>query len=181
MKIVLFIFFPLVLFATVVVDSSMEQLSALFIVMVIVNFILKKDRILLILINSIFLLLFITIVYRLSLLNNQEYNHINRYTYSTMTTLGDSLELFKLDNGNYPSTKEGLGALIINPNPKKYPNYPNYPYIKKVPVDGLNKPFIYIHYKTDKDDNFQLISFGADGKYGGEGDNEDIVYPNCQK
>jgi len=181
MKIVLFIFFPLVLFATVVVDSSMEQLSALFIVMVIVNFILKKDRILLILINSIFLLFSISIIYRLSLLNNPEDNQINRYDCSTMTTLRHSLELFKLDNGNYPSEKEGLEALIINPNPKKYPNYPNSSYMRKVPVDGLNKPFIYILYQTDKEDKFQLISFGADGKYGGEGENEDIVYPTCQK
>jgi len=181
MKIVLFIFFPLVLFATVVVDSSMEQLSALFIVMVIVNFILKKDRILLILINSIFLLLSISIIYRLSLLNNPEDNQINRYACSTMTILGHSLKMFKLDNGNYPSTKEGVEALIKNPNPQKYFNYIDDGYIEKSPLDSWKRPITYIHYKTNKDDNFQLISFGADGKYGGEGENEDIVYPNCQK
>jgi len=102
-------------------------------------------------------------------------------TCSKMDSIAQALKMFKLDNGNYPSEKEGLEALIINPNPKKYPNYPNYSYMRKVPVDGFNKPFIYIYYKTDKDDNFQLISFGADGKYGGEGENEDVICPNCQK
>jgi len=44
-----------------------------------------------------------------------------------------------------------------------------------------DQPFIYIRYKTDEGDNFQLISFGADGKYGGEGEDEDIVYPHLEE
>ena len=100
-------------------------------------------------------------------------------TCSKMDSIAQALKMFKLDNASNPSKKEGLEALIINPNPKKYPNYSSASYMEQLSVDGFKKPFIYIHYQTDEGDNFQLISFGADGKYGGEGENEDIVYPDC--
>jgi hypothetical protein len=107
---------------------------------------------------------------------------------SQMGNLKTSLKLFKLDNGNYPSAQEGLGALIINPNPKKYPNYSSGSYIERVPTDSYleivpldfwKNPFRYNHYKIDGEEKFEIISFGADGKYGGEHD--DIVYPDCTK
>ena len=102
-------------------------------------------------------------------------------TCSKMDSIAQALKMFKLDNDNYPSKKEGLEALIVNLNPKKYPNYSSGSYMRELPRDIFNKPFIYIHYKTDKGDNFQLISFGADGKYGGEGENEDVIYPPIKK
>lgn len=92
-----------------------------------------------------------------------------------------TLKMFKLDNRVYPSTKEGLEALIKNPNLQKYPNYGNDSYTESLPLDSWKKPIVYIHYKTDKGDAFQLISFGADGKYGGEDEDSDIVYPSCEK
>jgi general secretion pathway protein G len=102
-------------------------------------------------------------------------------TCSKMDSIAQALKMFKLDNASNPSKKEGLEALVVNPNSKKYPNYSSSSYMRELPHDFFKKPFIYIHYKTDKGDNFQLISFGADGKYGGEGENEDIVYPTCHK
>lgn len=98
-----------------------------------------------------------------------------------MMDMKHGLDLFKLDNGTYPLQKEGLNALINNPNPKKYLNYASNAYMDKLPLDPWKNPFIYIHYQTDKGDKFQIISFGADGKYGGEGENADIVFPDCQK
>ena len=102
-------------------------------------------------------------------------------TSSRMSRITEALKMFKLDNGTYPSTKEGLKALVKNLNPKKYPNYAKDAYLDKLPTDSWKNPFIYIHYKTEKGDAFQLISFGADGKYGGEGEDEDIVYPPIKK
>ena len=93
----------------------------------------------------------------------------------------DALKMFKIDNGVYPTTEEGLNALIKNPNPKEYHNYSSNAYLEKFPLDFWQNPILYIHLKTNKRDNFQLISFGADGKYGGEGENEDIVYPDSCK
>jgi general secretion pathway protein G len=87
------------------------------------------------------------------------------------------LKMFKLDNGVYPSTKEGLEALLRNLDPNKYKNYSPSAYMEKLPLDGWRKPFIYNYYRIDKGNNFEIISFGADGKYGGEGENEDIIYP----
>jgi len=102
-------------------------------------------------------------------------------TCMNMSSLRIALRMFKLDNRVYPSTKEGLEALVKNPNPKKYFNYIDDGYIERLPLDSWKRPIVYIHYNTNKEDDFQLISFGADGKYGGEGENEDIVYPTCQK
>ena len=102
-------------------------------------------------------------------------------SYFSMKSMVTPLKIFKLDNGTYPSTKEGLKALIKNPNPEKYPDYAKDGYLDKVPLDSWENPFIYIRYKTNKRDNFQLISFGADGKYGGEGEDTDIIYPPIKK
>jgi general secretion pathway protein G len=98
-----------------------------------------------------------------------------------MYSLKQALRMFKLNNGVYPSTQEGLETLIINPNSQKYSNYGDDGYIERLPLDSWKNPFRYNHYKTDKGDDFQLISFGADGKYGGEGKNADIVYPECKE
>jgi len=102
-------------------------------------------------------------------------------THTKMSSLKHGLRMFKLDNGNYPTTEEGLEALIVNPNPKKYPNYSRNSYMEKTILDPWKNPFIYINYQTDKGDDFQLISFGADEKYGGEEGNEDIIYPTLKK
>jgi len=102
-------------------------------------------------------------------------------TCTKMSSLRRALRTFKLDNRVYPSTKEGLEALVKNPNPQKYFNYIDDGYIERLPLDSWKRPIVYIHYKSNKEDDFQLISFGADGKYGGEGENEDIIYPPCQK
>jgi general secretion pathway protein G len=94
-----------------------------------------------------------------------------------MSEVKKALDMFKLDNGTYPETEEGLQALVSNPDPEKYPNYSPTPYMKSVPKDAWNTPFIYIN----KGDDVELISYGADKKEGGSGSGEDIFMSRCKK
>ncbi len=94
-----------------------------------------------------------------------------------MNDLGKRLDMFKLDNGNYPETEEGFQALLSNPDADKYPNYRVKPYLKKLPKDSWKTPFIYIR----KGSEFELISFAADRKEGGEESNKDILFSECTK
>ncbi|MBT8344234.1 MAG: type II secretion system major pseudopilin GspG [Sulfurovum sp.] len=94
-----------------------------------------------------------------------------------MNDLGKRLDMFKLDNGNYPETEEGFEALLSNPDADKYPNYRATPYLKKLPKDSWKTPFIYI----SKGSEFELISFAADRKEGGEESNRDILFTECNQ
>jgi len=94
-----------------------------------------------------------------------------------MNDIGKRLDMFKLDNGVYPDTEEGLQALLSNPDAEKYPNYRAKPYLKKLPKDSWKTPFVYIK----KGDEFELVSFAADRKEGGEENNRDILYSKCNK
>lgn len=94
-----------------------------------------------------------------------------------MNDLGKRLDMFKLDNGAYPETEEGFAALLSNPDSDKYPNYRVKPYLKKLPKDSWKTPFVYL--KTG--DGFELISFAADRKEGGEESSKDILFSQCNK
>jgi len=94
-----------------------------------------------------------------------------------MNDLKKRLDMFKLDNGNYPETEEGFQALLSNPDADKYPNYRAKPYIKKLPKDSWKSPFVYVRKGSD----FELISFAADRKEGGEESNKDILFSACNK
>ncbi len=94
-----------------------------------------------------------------------------------MSSLSQALDMFKLDNGLYPETEEGLQALITNPDAEKYPNYSNSPYLKAIPKDSWQNQFGYLKNES----GFDLISFGADRKEGGNDDAEDIFFSKCKK
>jgi len=94
-----------------------------------------------------------------------------------MGSIAHALDMFKMDNGMYPETEEGLKALVTNPDSDKYPAYTNGGYMPKVPKDSWHQPFQYIK----SDNGFDLISFGPDRKEGGSGDDADIKYSNCNK
>ena len=82
-----------------------------------------------------------------------------------------ALEQFKLDVGHYPSTEEGLQ--VLRTKPENAPNWDG-PYLKKeIAPDPWGHPYVYRLPGTHGD--FDLISFGADGQQGGDGDNADIV------
>ena len=95
-----------------------------------------------------------------------------------MHSLSDALKSFKVANGTYPTTSEGLKALIRNPDATVYTSYPSGGFIdgKKVPTDPWKNPYIYV--KTS--DSFDIISLGGDKKEGGSGDDEDIKLSTCE-
>jgi general secretion pathway protein G len=95
--------------------------------------------------------------------------------------LETALKLFKLDNGFYPSTEQGLAALIEKPTTGQIPpKYRDGGYLeqKRVPPDPWGNPYIYISPGLNGD--FDIISYGGDGKEGGEGKDADIESWNIQ-
>ncbi|NJC87979.1 MAG: type II secretion system protein GspG [Desulfuromonas sp.] len=89
-------------------------------------------------------------------------------------SLEEALGLFKLDNGFYPSTEQGLQALVSKPETGRIPTrFPDGGYLKRVPADPWDTPFVYLSPGRQNRD-FDLISYGADGQAGGEGFNADI-------
>jgi general secretion pathway protein G len=86
--------------------------------------------------------------------------------------LASALELYRLDNFQYPSSEQGLDALVQPPSGFPEPkNWNPDGYIKKLPTDPWGSQYIYERRDTTA---FILFSVGADGQEGGEGLNADI-------
>jgi general secretion pathway protein G len=86
-----------------------------------------------------------------------------------------ALKLFKLDNGFYPSTEQGLDSLIEKPAAGRLPaNYREGGYLeqKKIPPDPWGNPYVYVSPGVHGD--FDILSFGADGREGGDSKDADI-------
>ena len=85
--------------------------------------------------------------------------------------ISQALKLYRLDNGRYPTTEQGLDALQTKPTIPPAPH--NWqPYLDRLPMDPWGNPYHYlnpgVHGEVD------VFSFGADGVAGGEGVNSDI-------
>src|SRR5208337_913576 len=92
-----------------------------------------------------------------------------------MEALESALKLYKLDNGSYPTTEQGLNALVEAPTVGNIPkNWRQGGYLEKskVPKDPWGNDFIYLSPGNHGD--FDLTCLGADGEPGGEGVNKDI-------
>ena len=87
-----------------------------------------------------------------------------------IANLQSALALFKTDTGRFPTTAEGLTALVTNPG---IPGYNPDGYIDKVPLDPWQNSYIYICPPSHGRD-FDLESYGRDGENGGQDDNADI-------
>ena len=86
-----------------------------------------------------------------------------------------ALKLYKLDNGSYPSTEQGLQALVEAPSVGQLPRaWRDGGYLEKgrVPKDPWDNEFIYLSPGVNSD--FDLISYGADGEPGGEDNDKDV-------
>ncbi len=97
-------------------------------------------------------------------------------TQTQISQLTQALELYHLDNGFYPTTDQGLEALVEKPSTSPEPkNYAKGGYLqkKKLPKDGWGNDFIYICPGQHGD--FDILSYGSDGKEGGEGGAADIA------
>jgi len=85
-----------------------------------------------------------------------------------------ALDLYRLDNGFYPTTEQGLKALVERPTTEPLPrNWREGGYMKKVPVDPWGNPFVY--RSPGDHGEYDLFSMGADGREGGEGSGKDIT------
>lgn len=92
-----------------------------------------------------------------------------------MKNFETALKLFKLDNGFYPDTQQGLEALIERPSTGQPPkNFREGGYLeqRKIPLDPWGNPYVYVSPGLHGD--FDIICYGADGRDGGEGKNADI-------
>lgn len=90
---------------------------------------------------------------------------------SDIRNLANALDIYRLDNFVYPSTEQGLEALVRKPAGFPEPkNYSPDAYIKQLPTDPWGSPYVY----EREGDTFNLFSLGADGAEGGEGTNADI-------
>jgi len=91
-----------------------------------------------------------------------------------ISNLESVLELYRMDNARYPTTEEGLDALINEPDGAK--NFPPGGYLQKrrIPEDPWGNPYEYEQPGQNNTHSFDLWSYGADGKPGGEGVDADI-------
>lgn len=85
-----------------------------------------------------------------------------------------ALKLYYLDNQRFPSTEQGLQALISKPTSGAIPsNWKTGGYLEKLPKDPWGNAYVYLSPGAKGD--FELMSYGADGQLGGEGANADIA------
>ena len=87
--------------------------------------------------------------------------------------IGAALDMYKLDNYSYPSTQQGLDALVEKPGGNPQPkNWNRDGYLKRVPKDPWGNEYHYLSPGTQA--QYDLYSYGADGKQGGSELNADI-------
>ncbi len=92
-----------------------------------------------------------------------------------IASLETSLKLYKLDNGFYPTTEQGLLALIEKPTSEPTPTkWQEKGYLDKakMPKDPWGREYLYL--SPGVHDDFDILSYGADGAQGGDGKNKDI-------
>jgi general secretion pathway protein G len=88
-------------------------------------------------------------------------------------SIATALDMYRLHNGLYPTTQQGLEALIRKPTTAPIPRkYPSDPYMKRIPDDPWGYPYIY--RCPGEKGAFDILSTGPDGEEGGEGKNADI-------
>ncbi len=86
-------------------------------------------------------------------------------TKAQMQTIAQAMKLYRLQNGSYPSSSEGIGALVNAGKDGKR-------YLDSMPKDAWGRDFIYLSPGVHGD--FDILSYGADGKQGGSGFDADI-------
>ncbi|MDR0250239.1 MAG: type II secretion system major pseudopilin GspG [Burkholderiales bacterium] len=88
-------------------------------------------------------------------------------------TLMQALKLYRLDNQRYPTTEQGLNALVTRPTAPPEPhNWKPGGYLERLPPDPWGNPYQYLNPGLRGE--IDVFSFGADGKIGGEGNDADI-------
>jgi general secretion pathway protein G len=98
---------------------------------------------------------------------------------SQIEMLGAALDAYRLDNGRYPTTVQGLKALWEQPDLEPRPSNWRGPYLRKqVPQDPWGNGYVYVSPGEQNARGYDLTSLGADGHRGGEVEDSDI--PNSE-
>lgn len=97
-------------------------------------------------------------------------------TRSQIELLGAALDGYRLDNDMYPVTEQGLEALRREPLSQPRPRNWRGPYLRKeVPLDAWNRPYVFRSPGAANPWSYDLLSYGRDGREGGEGEDADIM------
>ncbi|PKP97554.1 MAG: type II secretion system protein GspG [Alphaproteobacteria bacterium HGW-Alphaproteobacteria-15] len=92
-------------------------------------------------------------------------------TQTNLASLSSALKMYRLDNGQYPTTQQGLKALVERPTSPPVPAaWPDGGYVSQDPVDAWGNPYVY----ESTGSSFALKSLGRDGQPGGEGLDADL-------
>ncbi|WP_097064242.1 type II secretion system major pseudopilin GspG [Sphingomonas guangdongensis] len=92
---------------------------------------------------------------------------------ASLQTIGSALKMYRLDNGAYPTTAQGLKALVDKPTQTPLPsNWNPEGYLPQMPVDPWGNPYVYA---APAPGGFALKSLGKDGQEGGEGLDADLT------
>lgn len=95
---------------------------------------------------------------------------------SQIEMLGAALDAYRLDNGRYPTTAQGLDALWQEPTLEPRPTNWRGPYLRKaVPLDPWGNPYAYFSPGEVNERGYDLVAYGADGAPGGEGEDADVT------
>ena len=90
-----------------------------------------------------------------------------------IASLMQALKLYRLDNQRYPSTEQGLQALVVRPATAPIPpDWKAGGYLDRLPRDPWGNPYQYLNPGLHGE--FDIVSFGSDGEPGGEGNDADI-------
>ncbi len=95
-----------------------------------------------------------------------------------IVALENALDMYKLDNSVYPTTDQGLEALVTKPSSPEPRNYRDGGYIKRLPSDPWGNDYQYL--SPGDNGSIDIFTLGADGQEGGEGANSDIGNWNIQ-
>lgn len=121
----------------------------------------------------IFILGLLTTIVVINVLPSQDRAMVEKAR-ADIATLGQALEMYRLDNLTYPVSSDGLAALTVAPATlSSSTRYRQGGYIKKLPDDPWGRPYQYDNPGRNGP-GFDLYSLGADGTPGGEEDNADI-------
>ena len=99
---------------------------------------------------------------------------------SDIRAIQTALDLYRLDNFKYPTTEQGLQALVKQPNDPTITNYRSGGYLPSLPKDPWNNLYIYVSPGADGRD-YEITTYGRDGKQGGEGYDADISTPTLDQ
>lgn len=87
-----------------------------------------------------------------------------------------ALDMYAADNGDYPTSEQGLAALITKPTSQPEPTNWNGPYVEPTNfLDPWGKVYVYVSPGTHEGYDYDLYSYGADGQEGGTDDAADIT------